>query len=105
MANENRTFDLKAAAAFLCMSPSSLRAKAKEGRIPGAKVGKRWVFLEADLVAHLRAQYASSRRAVQVSSSQETETWHYTVEAASGGCASPRQTASEYANLLGLKTR
>jgi hypothetical protein len=34
-----------------------LRDRAKSKRIPGAKAGREWVFIEADLVAYLRAQY------------------------------------------------
>ena len=44
-----RTLDLSEAAAFLLISPSALRAKAKDGKIPGRKVGKRWVFVEQHL--------------------------------------------------------
>ena len=58
-----RTLDLNEAAAFLHMSPAALRQKAKAGVIQGAKPGKRWVFLEADLADHLRSLYAGPRQA------------------------------------------
>ena len=46
-----RTLDLREAAAFLRMVPAALRIKSKAGLIPGAKPGKKWVFLESDLSA------------------------------------------------------
>jgi hypothetical protein len=39
------TLNLKQAAAFLHMHPEEVRSRAKRGLIPGAKVGRRWVFL------------------------------------------------------------
>ena len=43
------TLNLQAAALFLHLHPEELRRRAKAGLVPGAKVGKRWVFLEDDL--------------------------------------------------------
>jgi hypothetical protein len=57
------TFTLQEAAAFLKIHPGTLLQKAKTGDVPGAKIGKRWVFLEIDLVAYVRSQYP--RRALQ----------------------------------------
>jgi hypothetical protein len=57
------TFTLQQAAAFLKIHPVTLQEKARAGEIPGAKIGKCWVFLEIDLVEHIRAQYP--RRALQ----------------------------------------
>ena len=39
------TLNLRQAAAFLHMHPEEVRSRAKRGLIPGAKVGRRWVFL------------------------------------------------------------
>ncbi len=63
MANEYHTLDLIEAAQFLRMSPAVLRQKAKRGIIPGAKPGKRWVFLERELAAYLRSLYSVSGQA------------------------------------------
>ena len=46
---------LREAAGFLRMHPSTLQARAKAGEIPGAKVGKCWVFLEVDLAEYVRS--------------------------------------------------
>jgi excisionase family DNA binding protein len=55
----NITLTLKEAADFLNMSPEALRRMAKAGEIPGAKIGKSWVFYLPDLVAYIRSRYAS----------------------------------------------
>ena len=57
------TLDLKEAAAFLKMHPQTLRSKAVSGEIPGAKPGKKWVFIEEDLVEYVRSQYPANGRA------------------------------------------
>ena len=98
-----RTLDLKEAARFLNMNPESLRQKAKAGTVPGAKVGKSWVFIEEDLADYIRSQYASSWQAVRVTE-KEVKLCHSTVErkTAFGGCASRHPVDAEYANLLEL---
>ena len=53
-----RTLGLDEAAAFLRIHPVTLCKKAAAGKIPGARVGRRWVLIEDDLAAYLRAQYA-----------------------------------------------
>ena len=58
------TLDLRGAAAFLHLHPHTLQERAKAGIVKGAKPGRRWVFLEADLEAYLRGlqeeQYRST---------------------------------------------
>jgi excisionase family DNA binding protein len=98
------TFDLPEAAAFLRCHPEELRRRAKAGQIPGAKVGRAWVFLEDDLAAYLRSLYSQSRQALQVTLRKEMEC-HFANAAVSGGSTSSLQTGSEYAELLGLPTK
>ena len=50
------TLTLQQAADYLKIHPVTLQEKARSGEIPGAKIGKRWVFLEIDLIEHIRAQ-------------------------------------------------
>lgn len=52
-----KTLNLEEAAAFLHMHPYTLMQKVNAGEIPGAKPGKRWVFIEDDLADYLRCQY------------------------------------------------
>jgi integrase len=61
-----KTFDLNEAAAFLHMHPEEVRTRARRGLIPGAKAGRRWVFLEPDLADFVRSQYPVGRQALQV---------------------------------------
>jgi len=96
------TLDLREAAAFFHMSPSALREKAKRGLIRGAKPAKRWVFLEADLVAYLRPLYPASGQAPSSGLVKENALCHITNAAISGGSESPPQQDSEYAARLGL---
>jgi excisionase family DNA binding protein len=49
------TLSLQQAASFLRCHPEELRRRAKAGLIPGAKVGRAWVFLEEDLAGYLRS--------------------------------------------------
>jgi excisionase family DNA binding protein len=42
------------AARLLHMTPDALMRKARAGKIPGAKVGRSWLFIEADLIAMIR---------------------------------------------------
>ena len=95
-----RTFNLLEAADFLHLHPEELRQRAKAGRIPGAKVGRSWVFLEEDLATHLRSLYVPPRQALQVTSNKEV-TCHLAGVKGSGGSTSSVMD-SEYAALLGL---
>ena len=52
-----KSLDLDEAAAFLHMHPEEVRSRTKRGLIPGAKAGRRWVFLEIDLADFLRSLY------------------------------------------------
>ena len=54
-----KTLNLEDAAQFLQLHPVTLQRMAKRGEVPAAKLGRRWIFLEIDLVACMRAQYAS----------------------------------------------
>ena len=93
------TLDLAEAAAFLRMHPEEVRSRAKRGLIPGAKAGRRWVFLEVDLADYLRARYPRPRQALRVTPLEET-VCHYANAVTSGGSTSRRRAASEYDDLL-----
>lgn len=41
------------AAALLRVSPKTLLGLAREGRLPGTKVGRAWRFLRADLLTYI----------------------------------------------------
>jgi len=98
-----RTLDLSEAAAFLRMSPAVLRQKARQGLVRAGKPGRRWVFLEDDLVAYLRSLYPVDGQAPRGGCKEES-LWLSRNAATGGGSASRRPTVSEYAALLGLPT-
>jgi hypothetical protein len=59
-----KTLDLDEAAEFLHMHHEDVRSRTKRGLIPGAKAGRRWVFLEIDLADFLRSLYPVRRQAL-----------------------------------------
>jgi hypothetical protein len=99
-----QTLDLKQAAQFLRLHPEELRQRAKRGLIPGAKVGRSWVFIEDDLVQYVRSLYAVPRQALQVTLGKEMQC-HFANAAGSGGSTFAPPTGSEYAELLKLPTK
>lgn len=99
-----RTLNLREAAKSLHLHPKELRQRAKAGRIPGAKVGRAWVFLEDDLAAHVRSLYGSPRQALQVTTRMNVAR-RYTTASGTGGSTLPVSVDSEYADLLGLPYR
>lgn len=97
------TFTLQQAADFLKIHPMTLQEKARSGEIPGAKIGKRWVFLEFDLIEHIRSQY--KRRALQ-GAHERNLTCHSTNAKTrpAGGSKSPSMD-ERYKEALRLKTK
>jgi hypothetical protein len=95
------SLDLKQAAAFLRCHPEELRRRAKAGIVPGAKVGRAWVFLEEDLAAYVRSLYSQRRQALQVTLRKESSC-HFADAAVSGGSTSTPHPGNEYAELLKL---
>lgn len=98
------TLTLPEAAAFLKIHPVTLLVKAKAGEIPGAKIGKRWVFVEIDLIEHIRSQYG--RRALQ-GDHERNITCHSSNERTHpiGGSNSRPAVDRQYSEALGLPTR
>jgi excisionase family DNA binding protein len=58
-----RTLNLKEAANFLNIHWQTLRQRVISGEIPGAKIGKSYIFLEDDLVEYIRSLYPDGGRA------------------------------------------
>lgn len=56
-----QTLDLEGAASWLKCDPSTVQAMAAAGEIPGAKVGRQWVFVDVDLIDWLRSKYGACR--------------------------------------------
>ncbi len=51
-----KTLNLEEAASLLHMHSTTLKERAKAGEIPGAKIGRAWVFHEDVLDEYLRAE-------------------------------------------------
>lgn len=99
------TYSLVEAARVLKLHPEELRRRAKLGQIPGAKVGRAWVFLRDDLAAYLRSLYSRPRQALQVTLGKEIEPCHFADVGRSGGSTCSPLPENEYAALLGLTTK
>jgi excisionase family DNA binding protein len=56
MAEEREVLTAAEAADLLRVSSKTILALAREGTIPGVKVGRAWRFLRTDLLAHVRGQ-------------------------------------------------
>ena len=52
------TLGLQDAAKLVRVHQNTLRALAAAGDVPGAKMGRSWLFIETDLLAHVRSRYA-----------------------------------------------
>jgi hypothetical protein len=99
-----RTLDLREAATFLKLHPEEVRRRARMGVLPGAKAGKRWVFIDLDLADYLRSLYARPRQALRVTERKEVNECHSIDAAVRGGLISPLQAASALDALLARKT-
>jgi excisionase family DNA binding protein len=97
------TLTLEQAAEILHMHKVTVRNKARSGEIPAAKIGKRWLFLEIDLVNWLRLQYVA--QALQGDKPNEEKLCHSSsVKIVLNGGLSLPSTDDEYRKVLGLTT-
>jgi excisionase family DNA binding protein len=100
-----RVLTLTEAAVFLHITPEGLRKKAIKGEIPGAKIGKRWCFLENDLVECIRSFYPSAAKTSWgVTQTNRRTLWHSTKEKISGGLVLAT-VDKEYSKLLARKIK
>ena len=97
---QQNTLNLNQAAEFLGLNAETTRRRAVNSLIPGAKVGKTWMFLEVDLVTYMRSLYPSN--ASQGVSHRRTDIWHSTSEMVPGGLTSPT-AENEYVEALEVK--
>ena len=97
------TLTLPQAAAFLKIHPVTLQDKARAGEIPGAKIGKCWVFLEIDLIEHIRSQYP--RRALQGEHERNITCHSSNAKIRPVGGSKSSLTDERYNAALGLKIK
>ncbi len=97
-----KTLTLQEAADFLHIHPVTLANKARLGKIPAAKPGKCWVFVDVDLVEYLRAQY---KPRVMQGEHEEVNACHsIDVKTRPSGGSRFTITEKSYKEALGLPT-
>jgi Helix-turn-helix domain len=57
-----KTLDIDQCAEFLKINITAATEMAAVGELPGARIGRAWVFLEEDLVEYVRTQVRYQRR-------------------------------------------
>lgn len=97
------SLSVEEAALFLRMHPVTLRVKAAAGEIPGAKLGKRWVFLRIDLEGYVRSKYQA--RALQGDSSELSICHSINAKIRLPGGSNLTTMDADYSKALGLPTR
>ncbi len=97
------TLTLQQAAALLKIHPVTLQDKARTGVIPGAKIGKCWVFVEVDLLDYIRSQYP--RRALQGEHERNITCHSSNAKTRLFGGSNLPTTEAEYSKALGLRTK
>ena len=61
------TLDAEEAAALLHLNVKRVQSLAREGKLPAARVGRKWLFRRQDLEALLGAPEGASRRGLSIS--------------------------------------
>ena len=86
------------AAEMLNIHPMTLKKMARAGEIAAGKIGRKWVFVDVDLIEYIRAQYKPATAAqIETCHSTSAKIHHIT------GSRSSR-TEELYAAALGLTT-
>lgn len=92
------------AASFLKIHYVTLSVLASSGGVPGAKVGRRWVFLKDDLIVFLKSKY----RTVLIDNQTQEKTPCQFLNAKilpTGGSKSQPQLGDAYNKALGLRKK
>lgn len=97
------TLDLHKAAELLKIHPVTLQQKAKSGEIPGAKIGKCWVFIDLDLIEYIRSKYTGPGK-LDVGQG-EIRPCSLKEKAQNTGITNLRFVEKQYSDLLEPKTK
>lgn len=103
LGNNMKTLTLQEAADFLKVHPVTLGEKARNGEVPGTKVGKCWIFIDVDLIAYIRSQYKGQvlqGEKVEVSQCHSSNEKTHLI-----GGSNILTTEDQYRKALGLPTR
>ncbi|MDP3559381.1 MAG: helix-turn-helix domain-containing protein [Legionellaceae bacterium] len=96
-----KTFNINQAAEFLGAHKETVRRLVANGHLPGVKIGRSWLFIEQDLVIHIRNKYSTCDASQGVHNGSNT-VWRSTKEKKFGGLISSTKE-KEYVKVLGLK--
>ncbi|MGC1181333.1 helix-turn-helix domain-containing protein [Legionella sp.] len=99
-----KTLNILETAQFLGAHKETVRRLASSGQIPGVKIGKKWIFIERDLVEYIRSKYSSVVTSQGAAVQRSNKLWRFTSGTLLGGLASPIKE-KEYKEALGLMTR
>lgn len=72
MRNVMNTLDINECAEFLKINKNTASELAAKGMLPGAKIGRAWVFLEDELVEYLRSETRNQQRRRRQSDFEDT---------------------------------
>jgi len=97
--------DINEAATFLKIAPETLRRKAQTGEIPAYKPGKNWIFVDEDLLLHIRSQYQGDNNIYLTSSKLNKDIARISKKTTAqsfmhGRSMSQRKTEKEYEKLI-----
>ena len=68
------TMDLQTAATYLRAKAETISQLARKGELPGAQIGKGWIFLREDVLDFLRKRIASETEARRAARDSESNT-------------------------------
>jgi excisionase family DNA binding protein len=104
--SEFDTLDLEEAAAYLKLEPRTLMGKVQRHEIPGAKVGRAWLFLRGDLADYIRSLYNGAALSLLIDRKEGASCQlGRQVRAESGKLVSPSQAAEDLNSQLERLTR
>jgi excisionase family DNA binding protein len=90
-----KTLDVEEAALMLHTCESTVYELVNNGELPAAKIGRKWVFVDIDLIEFIRSKYSPKGKGAKC---------HSTSEVKSGGYMS-LSTDTELDNLLAPVTK
>lgn len=96
-----KTLNIMEAAKFLGAHKETVRRQASIGQLSAVKIGRSWIFIEQDLVMHIRKKHFSCD-ASQGDHYRSNNKWHSTKEMGYDGLISAIKER-EYAKVLRLK--
>lgn len=96
------TVDADEAAAILKIHQQTVKEKARKGDLPGTRIGRRWVFVTADLLAIVRGDWGLRERIGQSASPENRVCRSTAAKIPRSGGSNSSVTDKQYKQALGL---